>query len=418
MTRSLSLIFAVAVMAGLCQVWLVEAPWHHIYSDIDGYMNRAFKLAFGEPLQPLDTFIPMGLPAFYAIFFWMFDDTGFQVIAVLQIMMMAAVHVLVGLTSYRLFGDRRMALVAAILSLAYWPLTGQLSFYMAEPVCTFLVVAGQYCFVRFVDERGLLWVAGAGLLFGLAATMKTQGWVFAIATLLTLVFWPAARSRLVMWLPVFLLAAMLPLSVQSGQIRSATGADAWFVLPGNGSYNMYNGQSARRGVGTWDNGNFHIYFTSNAYFDDGLLPPIVFNASILDNTFFEEQLGALWRQDPVRQVLRMGVSASELFALQPQWPLRNVEVYSRLEVFFKYLALPVVYLPCFLLLWLSLKSRQLPPQLAYIALPVLGIMAVAALTSGQPRYLNPFLPNLMILAAAGWATLLRSQQRTKSRRQV
>ncbi len=69
MTRSLLLIFAVAVMAGLCQVWLVEAPWHHIYSDIDGYMNRAFKLAFGEPLQPLDAFIPMGLPAFYAIFF-------------------------------------------------------------------------------------------------------------------------------------------------------------------------------------------------------------------------------------------------------------------------------------------------------------------------------------------------------------
>jgi len=401
-------IFVLGTTVGVLQVWFVEAPWHHIYSDIDGYMSRAFKLAFDEPLTALDTFIPLGLPAFYAVFLALFDGFGFEAIALAQILLMASVHVLVGMTAYLLVKDRTTALIAATLSVAYWPLTGQLSFYMAEPVCTFLVVAGQYCFVRFVCQRGFIWIVLAGLLFGLAATMKSQGWVFAIAVLMTLVFWPAARSKLAIWLPVFILATSMPLIIQSEKIKSVTGSTALLVVPGNGSYNMYNGQSARRGVGAWNNGMFHIFFTSNAYFDDGLLPPIAFEASIVNNTVFEEELAALWREDPVRQVLRMGVSASELFVLQPQWPLRNVEVYARLEVFFKYLALPLVYLPCFMLLWIKLKSRRLQPEFVYVALPIIGIMAVAALASGQPRYLNPFLPNLMILAAMGWGALLKS----------
>ena len=405
-------IFFAGILAGLLQIWFIESPAEHIYSDILGYVSKAEKLAMGQTLSPLDTFFPLGTSYFFTPFYYCFGDAAPQIIGSVHVALIAASHVLLGLTCFELFRSGMVARLSSLLSLLYWPITAQSSFLMSEPAFLFCVIAGQYCFVRFMARpQSLLLVAAAGLLFGAATIMKSQGFVFVITAVLISIVWQQHRSRRLLWIPLFLACSLLPVFAQSLHFAQILGKDDLLILPSNGSYNMYNGQSARRGVGAYQNGVFHIFFNSNWYFNQKLSPPIVFNTTLSDKQFFNHELLKLWQEDPLRQVSRLGVSASELFVLSPQWPLRNVKTFAELEVLYKYLSLVFIYLPAMLAMWMVARYRADWAQVLFLVLPVAGVVAAAALTSGQPRYLIPFIPNIIAISALGWACLSKENWR-------
>jgi hypothetical protein len=402
----LAAVFIAGLLSGLIHIFLIESPWDHIYSDIGGYVGKAQKMAAGEALQPFDTFFPLGASYLYWPFFAAFPKPfdGY-VLGMVQVLCVAASHVLIGATLHTLFGNRRLTIAAAVGSLAYWPLTGQLSFFMAEPIFMALCLGAQYCSVQIAFKSGGLasGVVG-GLAIGMAVITKTQGLVFLIAAMIVLL----ARVHRCRPLPVilFLGGAALVFGLHSTHIARVLDRDGIY-MSANGTFNMYLGQSAREGSGTYDPemNLFFFFYNNNSYIDRNLHPAKLHLGSILDEAYFARQLGTLWSDNPPRQLLRLAVSAFELFTFEPHWPLRNVPGFAAAERLFKGLAVPLIYLPMLVALAVVVNRRMFMLEFAVLLLPVLGMMCAAALTFGQPRYLVPFMPNLIGMAAIGWVSL-------------
>jgi 4-amino-4-deoxy-L-arabinose transferase-like glycosyltransferase len=314
------------------------------------------------------------------------------------------------LISFELFSNRKIAIFTAVASLAYWPITAQASFFMSESVFIFLCLLAQLCALKAL-RRDFSWTMTivAGLCFGAATIVKTQALAFIITAILVSVL-SSSRVRRAKALAVMLIFAALPILLHSAHLGKLLDKDGLY-FSANGPFNMYLGQSGREAVGAYntDKNIYFVFFNNNSYLDERLLLPEVVLTSILNQNFFNQKLKSLWRKNPRRQFLRLGVSALELFTLEPHWPLRNIDAFAEAERIFKKLAVLLIFFPALLALVVALRQRKYREEMLLLMLPVLGMTAAAALTSGQPRYLIPFIPNLIAMATFGWATLLSKQ---------
>ena len=197
------------------------------------------------------------------------------------------------------------------------------------------------------------------------------------------------------------------ISLHSWHISKVLDRDGFF-RSANGAFNLYLGQSGREATGGYDVTNhvFFVFFNNNAYIDRNLAPIKMHLASVLDQAFFSDQLALLWQQDPARQSLRLVVSAFELFSTEPHWPLRNIREFADAERVFKVISLLVIYIPLLIAISVAFGQRRFRWEITALLLPVLGVICASALTFGQPRYLLPFMPNIIAVAAFGWAALL------------
>mgnify|MGYP003974916727 CR=1 FL=1 len=395
------MIFVIGVIAGLVQVDLGGAPWNHITSDSKGYIERASQIASGKGLEPFQTFFPLGISYCYALFFLLLDDSvALKAISFLQVVAVGLSHVLAYLTARDLFGTERVARLASSLSVAYWPLTAQVSFYMAEPIFMLMLLGGQYLVVRSAQADSPKIALLAGIAVGIAVSIKTQGLIVLIGLLIVSIIYVSLR-KVVVVTAMGVGLVMLAHTAHIGEIRDGAG----LRMPANGAFNLYLGQSAVHGLGASniDEGRYLFFYNNNGYMEKGLLPPRSARASSLDQSFFIEATLELWLASPWRQMVRTMQSGFELHAITPHWPLRAMKSMSAPELVFKYLAIPLVYFPAILALVLCLRIRAWRYPVLILILPILGITAAAGLSMGQPRYLLPFLPNLFMLAAVGWS---------------
>ena len=397
-------VFVAGVFLGLVQIFLVSSPWDHIYSDMNGYIDKARRL-FEEGMVPFDTFFPLGTAYLYSVFFFFLDDpVNLYVLAIFQVVCVAASHVVIGLTAQELFKNERVSIFTAVASLCYWPLTGQTTFFMSEPIFMLLCLSAQYCFIKMC-ARGptMVLVLLCAVCVGIASITKTQGLVFLISMLVLGVIGLGNLK----WLSAVTAITLVVISLHSWHISELLDRRGFF-FSANGAFNLYLGQSGLEATGGYDleNNMFFLFYNNNSFIDKNLSPTEVHLASVLDQEYFMDRVVDRWQDDPGRQVLRMFVSAFELFSTEPHWPLRNVDTLGNVERVFKMASLLVIYLPLLIAISVAINQRCYRWELAVLLLPVLGIVCASALTFGQPRYLVPFMPNIIAVAAFAWVTLL------------
>lgn len=152
----------------------------HGYQGIAATAGPSPHVAVAPPGQP-DAFhpplYPFVLSGVYAI------GGGWNAGRALGAVLGAAIVFLVFVIAQRLWG-RRVALVAAAVAAVFPPLVFLNASLLSEPLFITLMLGSLLAVLRYRDERGLGWVALAGVLCGLATLTRNNGTLLVLALLL------------------------------------------------------------------------------------------------------------------------------------------------------------------------------------------------------------------------------------------
>lgn len=405
-----ALLFFGSLALNLQHIYMVSSPLDHVYSDMGGYVTRAWRVAAGAPFMPFDTFYPPGTSFLFAVVFFLFGfPVGIHIVSISQAVFLAGANVLLGYVAMELFGHRLMACLVMLIATLYWPFTAQTSFFMAEPAFSFFVILGLLVFVRSINRPSNQFVYFVlGLLFGIVTLIKSQGLcVFVIIPLSMFVF---TRTRHLRQYIVALLSGLLIPVVMTLALNAAIMRSPGLLLSANAAFNTYLGQSRHQALGCLDpdKGYFYYFHNNNAGIGYDFLPPRVLPVSILDRAYFNQETAKLWREDPTTQIIRSLHNVVELFEINPRWPLRNNSHLVRQDVVSQWILLFFVVLPAVYGIWEAVFCKRYCFQVSILALPLVGISAVVSVSMGQPRYLIPFTYFLILLAVPFYLDLLEA----------
>lgn len=179
---------------------------------------------------------------------------------------------------------------------------------------------------------------------------------------------------------------------------------AGYFIAAYDGYNFFLAQSRRHTVAALeeivpDGAGFVFHVFSNDTKDEKhrFLPAFMAGESILNRSYFNQQALELIKTDPIRQLGRAIVSVRELFLTGEGWPFDVIPVPVGTHQGWHIARLLLVGIPAVFAILLGLMGYY-RWQIALLALPVLGMMGLALIYSGQPRYILPFQYHLFLLA--------------------
>jgi len=211
-----------------------------------------------DPASP-DLWFGPGLPALLAPLVAV--DAPLSVLRLASVAALFAAVLLFYVLARERWGPRVGVVGAYALGL-YAPFLGLLSNLHSEVLAVLCVVVGMLGLARFVDRRGLGWLAlGSAGLAGLALTRVAYGWVLSVALVLLLVWWLVRRSR-ASGRAAAVLALALALCIPWLAYTHAK-TDRLFVWGNSGSLSLYWMASPYEGdLGDWHQA--HLVFTDPA----------------------------------------------------------------------------------------------------------------------------------------------------------
>lgn len=93
-------IFVLSSVINLIQNHWLISPLNHLYADMQGYIERAMRMAEGAPREAFDLFYPPGTSYLYALFFRCFSkNIAFELIIIAQAISLAAANIIQSLCS-------------------------------------------------------------------------------------------------------------------------------------------------------------------------------------------------------------------------------------------------------------------------------------------------------------------------------
>jgi hypothetical protein len=371
-------------------VWVLalHQPFDYVYSDMAGYLGRAQELVDTASLRRYDAFSPPGVHLLLAGVFRIFGtgQHGLWAAAVLWAGLSAAAPFLMWRIA-RLLLTQTAAALTAIFT-AFWPLHSTAAgYFLSEtPSLTFLLGALWMGYASLVatGRRAVLLAAGAGVLGGIAVSMRPQ---FVLNLGILAGSWLLASPRLSRAIAAFASAVVLVIcgvvahnSVAAGQLTgiSENSGITFFIgqcdvntVYAAGGANFTAPPAAQERRGRFYNFPDHQIWDQGFFFDQGL------DCIRSDGV---SHLGLLWR------------SVIDLTATTVIWPQSN-EPTLREVVKVANIAY-VVLLPA-IVLWAVVIGRERRrrgerPGELILLLHLATVLVTAVLFFGDPRYRMPY----------------------------
>ena len=387
-------IFLFSFIINIYQALIVGNPHQHFYSDMQGYMQRAWKFASGVELDPFDSFFPSGLSYFYWGVFKVFDyRTGLDNIILIQTILSTLSVILVVLTAKLLYKSLIPAFIVGILTALFLPFILLNSFFVSEIPFIFLSLLSQYIFLKLLNKKKTsVWYLPLGLLLGFLCLIRGQGLCYLATAVLILLFKNIKNA-------ILLIAPACLILLTQSYINHNISKGEHSSISANSSYNLYLGQSRRAAIGCLDPKTeyYYVFHQNNSYFDRRLFPIKNVYKSILDSTSFRKLTLELWLENPYRQVIRSLRSVVELFSINPTWPNRDIVNMRSFESNFRLGFYLLILLPALFFAFTSIQSNILRVEIISLLLPTIFLAAMAFLSMGQPRYFIPFQYNFFII---------------------
>ncbi len=388
----LVLVLAQGLVAGL-HAYVIANPMEHIYSDMGGYISRAWRVALGEELPSRYFFYPPGTSYFFSLFLSLFGfQLGLVLIRFVQVALIAACTALVGCIAWRCYRTPWVSYTLMLFCVLYVPFAAQASFFMAEALFCFLLLHTLYLLIRPISEVPLFL---CGLLLGLATLVKGQALALVAATFCYLILHRRGYRYLALLMIGFAIPLLLHWSVISHVSRSNS-----FYIGANDAFNMYLGQSRHKALGAYNrkDGSYFVFHNNNAGLGYPFKPPTVLFRAIDDRAGFRSDVLQLWKNDFPGQLLISCQNVVELFSIHPRWPQRNVPLLARMDTLAQWCFLLCVSIPALC----ALLSRNILglSRTVLLASPLLFVAVICGVTMGQPRYLLPFHYCLILLAGS------------------
>jgi hypothetical protein len=408
-------VYALGVVGRALYIVVLFPPTEHVPSDAEWYMRAAVELFDPSYRQTVtDTIWPPGTAYYLGALRWLGGGFGLAVWA--QLALSASVPPLVAALA-RTLHDERAARVALVVSSLYLPFVDYFAYFLSEGPFLVCLVGAALLLVRAlatvrpeeVPHTGLrpslARFAAFGLACGVAASLKGQvllpfaGWL----VLLLASARAARRPRLALGAAAALFGALLvivPLSARATRLHGgvptliSSNAGAAVIVGHWGPIRRFRFVEARTGSDFW--------VSSAVAIQHGYQGEQTFPFALHDSRAALRAVAERAAEHPGAVLAQSLGNVLDLFLGGVPWPaveLRGARAMRASELGFAL----VILLPALLRLWrrraalLDLRAGPTPEQV--LAVPILGLLATAFLTHGEPRYRIPFDAIFLVLAA-------------------
>ena len=375
----------VRVIAGL---WL-HPPLNYVYSDSQGYVNRAIRLAKGVRLNRFDTFFPPGTHIILALPLKIFGTgrTGLWAASVLWTLLSCAVPWLAWRFSLRVMSRRAAAVTTALC--AAWPLFIAYGiFFMSEIPSLVLLLATLILAFRVAETTGrakLLYALAAGLTAGVALAVRPQLVLNVMVAAVTVI---AAKH----WLRALAVAAVgAAITLVPVLALNAHAAGRFVGISENGGLNFFQGHCPVRGVRTVKPGVGVLEFGSPvvAQQNRGRMYVIIGHIAWEQGYFFHFGLDCI-RRDGIGHITVLARNVADLGITSVPWPPSNERI-QRLFVKPANLAYSWA-LPSIIVFAIALARRRKDPETrtGLLVAHLLCVLPTALVFYGDPRFRVPY----------------------------
>ena len=309
------------VARGIVGLWL-HPPFNYIYSDAEGYVQRAVRLVTHAKLNRFDTFYPPGTHVLLAIPLKFFGTgrPGGWAAAVLWFAMSSAVPFLAWRFALRVMSAKAAA-VTTILCAA-WPLFITYgAFFMSEVPSLFFLLLTLVLAFKVRESAGVrrVWLGlAAGLAGGVTLAMRphvTLNVLIAVGTMLG-----ARRSARV----AVAIALGLAIPVAGALALNAHAAGRFVGLSGNAGLNFFQGHCPVHNVRTEEAGVGVLEFASPvvAQLDRGRDYSFVGHMAWDEGFMIHQGLDCI-RADGIKHVEVIARNIADMGATSVPWPPSN-----------------------------------------------------------------------------------------------
>jgi hypothetical protein len=434
--RLLLTLTALALLTRLVWVLVVHPPGNYVFSDMGMYVKRATDLAVNGPREGVRELAwqAYGTHFLLALPFKLFGaGAPFRAAAVLWGLLGAAAVPLTYLLACRVLPSARLAKIAGIAALLWYPNLSTTGFFLSETPFLCMQLLAVYWLVRVLQEGVCAWPAGIAAAF--TFMLRPQSALFFV---LVFGLWLVNVRRLPWVRSKQLLGVAAPLLLALGfsvwRYHDHTGR--WDGIAENANMNLTAGRchnivtqafrseadlkkSAKKN-NTNDGRRVSLpgYRTLKHTFPDG--HPLGLNAAMgADTIRFVGYIGDPWihralREECYRRTGVLGqlqyslVNLSLQWFVARQWPdnSKDHQYFLPFAEAYRYLFIALVLLPSLLGVGLGLARWRRAPAAALVALCLLTSMILAAVFFGDVRLRTPYDPYALILAllAIHWAS--------------
>jgi len=399
----------------LAYTWVLHPLTQHVYSDMQGYVERAQRWAAGAPETIADTLYPPGASWWFGLLYRL--DPSWALAGLAQWLVSLGVLGIAALIARRLYGNGAM-LVTLFIAAFYPPLIHYPALFLAENPFCLVVLLAVYCTLRALAAAGssglVAWAVGAGLSVGVGMALKNTMVLPALFVLLGL----AARTPFRRWRLLPLSAAALasllvltPLAVRctalSGHACLVANNLGMNVLMGhNGAIGEYRWRDSARGV--------VMSFTAVENNVRGYTASMDLPFGAYDNGANLE-LARRWVSAHPQSAVSAGLGHMDTtFFSAVLWPaatLAGIDWGAMTRVWFVgWMLLPSLFRFGRVLVQYAPRSGASATSAAsevLLLMPAVGLAAAAFISIGEVRFRVPFDLLILIYAAPSLAALAR-----------
>jgi 4-amino-4-deoxy-L-arabinose transferase-like glycosyltransferase len=379
-------------------VFYFHPPEKYIFSDMEGYFNRAYHLHLGKAENIYDTFYPPGTHIVYSIFF---ETRNFFVsVKWFNILISCFTCLIIFFITDKLFGSRagKIALILSSFNYLFIDFTGYL---LSETLFTFSLALVFWFFIKSI-LCGSLWekriyavLAGFSIIAG--ASVKSSIMLF----LPMFGFWwlfNHKKYRILYNLPFYALG-FLPLFILL-IIRFTALTGHFGIISSNGGFNFFQGRSHIKDATCIDQQRGTNYlFASPVAVQKNYSYNETFYTGPYDSDFFYKTGLEEIKHDPGRAAIYSLQHIADLFITADIWPSSAIIIpFPFLIHIFNILTFIFIIIPG--LLAGIFRFKQLRSGVGVL---IFFLIAVIILTSfvyyGDPRFRVPFDVFFIILAS-------------------
>ncbi len=396
----------------------IHPPQQHVYSDMEGYLQRARSLLEGRAEGIADSLYPPGASRLFAALLQFDGDGGLVIIAqwLLSLATMAGVWTL----ARRLYGNS-VAVLSLVAVTLYLPLFHYAGLFLAEnPFCCALVWA-WVLLMRAIDApqpaATALWALAAGLVAGMAAAFKATILLPLALTGFIALLWLWRQGRrgaltLAFGASLGLATVLLPLAERCTRL-----ADNHFCLVStNTAMNALMGHAGQKAAFRWFDAprNITYSFQSPSASLRGYTEPVELAFGAYDVPANLAELERRVAADPQMALEASLRNVADLFVGHSFWPFpvyRQFDWGHAFQRLYQWVLLPLALL---WLVWRAPRMLRLKPDSLsewLLLTPMLGLVATAFISLGEVRFRIPFDGFVIILAAQALLAIIDHRQR-------
>jgi 4-amino-4-deoxy-L-arabinose transferase-like glycosyltransferase len=400
------IILSIGLLLRLLFIFIIHPPEKYLYSDMQGYYERAIKWSAGGDEDIYDSFYPPATHVIYSVFFKTSDP--FLWIKLFNVIISLSTCILIYLTTKILFSERAGIISLAISSFNYIFIDFA-GYLLSETLFAFMLALMFYFFLQSVTT-----------------SMQRQRWVYSFLAGLTIIIAGAIKSSVLLFIPffgiwwlfnikkykiasnlAFYMAGFIPLFILLAlRFYSLTGE--FGVVSSNGGFNFFQGRSHIKDAHFEDRSrNTYYMFASPVAVYKNYTYNDSFQTGPYDSDFFYKKGIEEVRKDiPLTLKYSLG-NLYNFFLLPDIWPSFAVDkpfpalIKAAGILFIILVLLPAIFILFFHLRFLSGGNRIL------ILFPIITIIITTIIFYGDPRFRVPYDVFFITLAGYFYTTIER-----------